>query len=46
MSEVDGWLEHYEKSHRDLSYPAMYWAAVLMALLGTVGLLWSLTIPD
>ncbi len=46
MSEVDGWLEHYEETHRDLSYPAVYWSAVLMALLGTVGLLWSLPIPD
>ena len=46
MSEVDGWLEHYEKTHRDLSYPAVYWTAVLMTVLGVIGLLWSLPIPE
>jgi hypothetical protein len=46
MSEVDGWLEHYEETHRDLSYPAVYWAAVLLVVLGVVGMLWSLPVPD
>ena len=46
MSEADGWLEHYEETHRDLSYPAVYWAAVPTVVLGTVGLLWSLPVPD
>jgi len=46
MSEADTWLKHYEETHRDLSYPIVFWAAVLMVVLGTVGLLWSLPVPD
>ncbi len=46
MSEADGWLEHYEETHRDLSYPVVYWAAVPTVVLGVVGLLWSLSVPD
>jgi uncharacterized membrane protein YGL010W len=46
MSETDGWLHRYEETHGDLTNPAVYWAAVPMVVLGTVGLLWSLPIPD
>ncbi|MDH3613549.1 MAG: DUF962 domain-containing protein [Gammaproteobacteria bacterium] len=46
MTEVDNWLTRYEETHRDLTYPAVYWAAVPMVVLGTVGLLWTLPIPD
>lgn len=45
MSESDGWLERYERSHSDLSNPVVYWAAVPMVVIGTVGLLWYLPIP-
>lgn len=46
MTETDAWLTRYEDSHRNLSYPVIYWAAVPMVVLGTVGLLWSLPVPD
>ena len=46
MTEIDGWLRRYEDSHSDLSNPAIYWAAVPMVVLGTVGILWTLPIPD
>ena len=46
MNEIDGWLKHYEDTHQDLSYPVVYWAAVPMVVLGTVGILWTLPIPD
>lgn len=46
MNETDGWLRHYENTHRDLTYPAVYWAGVPMVVLGTVGILWVLPIPD
>jgi uncharacterized membrane protein YGL010W len=46
MSETDGWLQHYEDTHQDLTYPVVYWAAVPMVVLGTVGILWTLPIPD
>ena len=45
MSEIDNWLERYEQSHQDLTNPIVYWAAVPMVVLGTVGLLWSLPVP-
>jgi len=46
MTETDGWLNRYEKTHGDITYPALYWAAVPMVVLGTVGVLWTLPIPD
>lgn len=45
MSEIDNWLERYEQSHGELRNPVVYWAAVPMIVLGTVGLLWSLPVP-
>ena len=45
MSEIESWLERYEKSHQELTNPVVYWAAVPMVVLGTIGLLWDLPIP-
>ncbi len=45
MSETQTWFERYEKNHRNLSNPVVYWAAVPMVVVGTVGLLWYLPIP-
>jgi len=46
MTETDGWLKRYEDTHSDLTYPAIYWAAVPMVVLGTVGIMWAMPIPD
>lgn len=46
MYEPDEWLRRYEKTHRDLPRPMVYWAAVPMVVLGTTGLLWALPVPD
>jgi uncharacterized membrane protein YGL010W len=46
MPEIDGWLKHYEDTHQDLTYPVIYWAAVPMVVVGTVGILWNQPIPD
>ena len=46
MAEIDGWLKHYEETHQDLTYPVIYWAAVPMVVVGTVGIFWTLPIPD
>ncbi len=46
MTETNGWLKRYEETHSDLTYAAIYWAAVPMVVLGTVGLFWTLPIPD
>lgn len=45
MSEADDWLKRYEDSHAELASPLVYWFAVPMVVLGTVGLLWSLPVP-
>lgn len=46
MSVNDGWLERYEQNHSDLTNPVVYWAAVPMVVVGTVGLLWYLPVPE
>ena len=46
MPEIDGWLKLYEETHQDLTYPVIYWAAVPMVVVGTVGVLWTLPVPD
>ena len=45
MSEIDSWLERYEKSHRELTNPVVYWAAIPMVVVGTVGFFWHLPTP-
>ena len=46
MSKSTDWLERYEQSHSNLRYPMLYWAAVPTVVLGIVGVLWALPIPD
>jgi hypothetical protein len=46
MSETVAWLERYEQGHQQLRYPLIFWASVPMAMLGVVGILWTLPIPD
>jgi uncharacterized membrane protein YGL010W len=46
MTEIDGWLERYERTHENLRNPVVYWAAVPLIVLGTVGLLWALPVPQ
>jgi len=45
MSETESWLERFEDNHRDLAWPWIYWAAVAMVIIGTVGVLWNLPAP-
>ena len=45
MNEIDSWLERYEANHNHLRNPVVYWAAVPMLVLGTVGLFWALPVP-
>ncbi len=46
MSETESWLERYEVNHRDLTWPGISWAAVPMVVVGTVGTLWNLPVPQ
>jgi hypothetical protein len=45
MTGIDNWLERYERGHQDLTNPVVYWAAVPMVVLGTIGLFWFLPVP-
>jgi hypothetical protein len=45
MTDVDHWLTHYGQSHENVSFPVLYWMAVPALVVGTVGLLWSLSVP-
>ncbi len=46
MSDNDGWLERFDRSHSRLTLPALYRVSAVMVVTGTVGLLWALPIPD
>ncbi len=46
MSETEDWLSRYGASHTELASPLVYWFAVPLVVLGVVGLLWWLPVPD
>ncbi len=46
MTDTLSWLERYERNHQALTWPVVYWAAVPLVVIGTVGMLWSLPVPD
>ena len=46
IPDNDGWLERYAEKHRNLRYTSLYWLAVLMVVVGLVGLLWTLPVPE
>jgi hypothetical protein len=46
MPETDNWLTDYGECHRDIRFPGMYWVSTLLLVVGTVGVLWSLPIPE
>lgn len=46
MSETDRWLSDYGDSHRNITHPVIYWLAVPALVVGTVGLLWTLPVPQ
>ncbi len=46
VSETDRWLSDYGDSHADIGNPGIYWLSVPILVLGTVGMLWSLPVPE
>lgn len=46
MSDTDQWLSRYERNHRDIRLPAVYWLGAPLLVLGFVGLLWALPVPE
>lgn len=45
MSDAGNWLADYGERHSDISNPGIYWVAVPILIIGTVGVLWSLPVP-
>ena len=46
MSETEDWLTRYGETHSEIASPLVYWAAVPMVVIGVVGLLWWLPVPE
>ena len=46
MPETDQWLIKYGENHRDVGNAGLYWPAVPLLVVGMVGLLWSLPVPE
>ncbi len=46
VSETDRWLIEYGENHRDVENAGLYWLAVPCLVVGTVGLLWSMPVPE
>lgn len=46
MQETDNWLTDYGNAHRELNFPLIYWVSVMTVVMATVGMLWSLPVPE
>lgn len=46
MPESDQWLIDYGENHRDIGRAGLYWLAIPLLVVGIVGLLWSLPVPE
>jgi hypothetical protein len=46
MSEVQSWLTEFGERQAQARFPAVYWLSLLLLLIGTVALLWSLPVPE
>lgn len=46
MTETDRWLSEYGASHSKMRNAPVYWLAVPIVVLGVVGLMWSVPVPE
>lgn len=46
MSDTERWLAEYGDNHSRTGSRVLHWAAVPLVIIGTVGFLWSLPIPE
>ena len=46
MSDTDHWLDACERNHRALRFKPAYWLGAPLLIVGFVGLLWSLPVPQ
>jgi hypothetical protein len=45
MTDTEDWLTRYGETHSDIASPLVYWTAVLMVVIGAVGILWWIPVP-
>ncbi|MGB5246938.1 MAG: hypothetical protein WBM54_06655 [Woeseia sp.] len=46
MSDTDFWLRRYEQNQQGLTLRPLYWLATELLVLGLIGLLWALPVPE
>lgn len=46
MTETINWLQKIEERQDSASDPRIFWVSVFVLLIGVVGLLWSIPVPD
>ena len=46
MVEADRWLTEFSTNQEQVRWPVLYWPSVFLVIIGTVGLLWSLPVPE
>ena len=46
MAETDIWLTEFSERHDNVSNPVIFWASLMLLLVGTVGVFWSLPVPE
>ncbi len=46
MNETEDWLTRYGDSHAAVASPLVFWAAVPLVVVGVVGLLWWIPVPE
>ena len=43
---MDKWLYEYNISHQNIKHPLIFWPAVVLFVISTIGLLWSIKLID
>lgn len=46
MSDTDFWLRRYEQNQQGARWRPLYWLATQLLVLGLIGLLWALPVPQ
>lgn len=46
MNEAEKWLGKFREDQQQVDWPVIYWLGVFAVIIGLVGLLWSLPVPE
>ena len=46
MTQTSDWLERFGAQHDQTENPGIFWASLLLLLVGVTGVLWSLPVPE